>query len=376
MSALAADRARIADAEAQILDLRRSIRHLRDRLDSYKYPVLTLPNEIISEIFTHFLPVYPICPPLCGPLSPNRLTEICRKWRDIALATPRLWRAVCIHDIEDDVFARQIAMVKAWLSRSGSCPLSVRMDKDAIDPVQPAQELLNVIVPYRARWEHAKLVIDSLSYLPILEGPMPFLRQLYLRVDGVLGMSPAISVRQAPLLRAVTLTDFEYPTAFLPWSQLTSLTLIATTPTHCWPILQQSANLVHCELVIYGDGVPQPPVTIPRLESLIFWVFDPLDPLTQRLDTFVVPALRTLQIPEELLGMVPIQSLTSFIAKSGCKLQEVRITGKRGVKKRLYRKLLPSVPKFVFNGSSLYDHEESDAGYSDVESHSCSDSDE
>ncbi|KAJ6602791.1 hypothetical protein DFH09DRAFT_1125520 [Mycena vulgaris] len=373
MSTLAADRARIAAAEAQILDLQRSIRHLRDRLDSYKYPVLTLPNEIISEIFIHFLPAYPLCPPLCGSLSPNLLTQICRKWRDVALATPQLWRAVSIRHMGNDVFARQIDMVAAWLNRSGSCALSIRMDEDAI-PVLPVDEVLDLIVPHCARWEHAKLVIDSVSYLPFLEGPMPFLRQLYLRVDGVLETSPAISVRQAPLLRAVTLTDFEYPTAFLPWSQLTSLTLIATTPTDCWPILQQSANLVHCELIICGDDVPQPPVTIPRLESLIFWVFDPNDPLTQHLDTFVVPALRTLQIPEDFLGFQPIQSLTSFIAKSGCKLQEVRIPGLRNVKERLYCRLLPSVHKFVFNGSDLY--EESDAGHSDVEIDFGSDSDE
>ncbi|KAJ6602792.1 hypothetical protein DFH09DRAFT_1125523 [Mycena vulgaris] len=379
MSVLAADRARITAAEAQILDLQRSIHQLRARLDSYKYPVLTLPNEIVSEIFIHFLPVYPLCPPLCGPLSPNLLTQICRKWRDIALATPQLWRAVCIRNMGNDAFGRQIEMVESWLNRSASCPLSIRMDEDTI-AVLPIDDVLDVIVPHYARWEHVKLLIDSVSYLPVLEGPMPFLRQLYLTVDGVLQASSAVSVRQAPLLRAVTLDNSAYTTSFLPnvgflpWSQLTSLTLIVITPTECWPILQQSANLVHCELVIWGDDVPQPPVTIPRLESLVFWAFGGFPPMTQSLDTFIVPALRTLQIPEEFLGMLPVQSLTSFIAKSGCNLQKVRITGGRDVKKRLYRRSLPSVPKFVFNGSCLY--EKSDEGYSDVESDSGSDPDE
>ncbi|KAJ7917678.1 hypothetical protein B0H13DRAFT_2657737, partial [Mycena leptocephala] len=64
---LDADRSRVADISAQILDLERSISALRiektqaqERLDSYKYPVLTLPNEIVSEIFIHFLPPYPL----------------------------------------------------------------------------------------------------------------------------------------------------------------------------------------------------------------------------------------------------------------------------------------------------------------------------
>ncbi|KAJ7020267.1 hypothetical protein C8F04DRAFT_909373, partial [Mycena alexandri] len=67
---------------------------VQEELDSYKYPVLTLPTEIICEIFIHFLPVYPECPPPAGILSPTNLTQICRQWRDIALAIPTLWRAM------------------------------------------------------------------------------------------------------------------------------------------------------------------------------------------------------------------------------------------------------------------------------------------
>ncbi|KAJ7897415.1 hypothetical protein B0H13DRAFT_2521789 [Mycena leptocephala] len=77
LAALDTDRTRVADIEAQILDLERSLSALRDekalvqeRLDAYKYPVLTLPSEIISEIFIHFLPTYPL-PPLIGIFSPS-----------------------------------------------------------------------------------------------------------------------------------------------------------------------------------------------------------------------------------------------------------------------------------------------------------------
>ncbi|KAJ7871612.1 hypothetical protein B0H13DRAFT_2554411 [Mycena leptocephala] len=83
LSGLEADRTRIADLDAQISDLERSLSALREeknlaqeRLDSYKYPVLTLPNEIVSNIFVHFLPAYPEYPPLAGLLSPTLLTHI------------------------------------------------------------------------------------------------------------------------------------------------------------------------------------------------------------------------------------------------------------------------------------------------------------
>jgi hypothetical protein len=98
---LEADRARVADLDAQISHLERSLSALREeknlaqeRLDSYKYPVLTLPNEIVSEIFIHSLPAYPEYPPLTGLHSPTLLTHICRRWREIALGAPALWRAI------------------------------------------------------------------------------------------------------------------------------------------------------------------------------------------------------------------------------------------------------------------------------------------
>ncbi|KAJ7187306.1 hypothetical protein C8R46DRAFT_1342439 [Mycena filopes] len=62
-SSLEADRLLIAQIASLISELAASIRTLRDeqkaaqnRLDSYKYPVLTLPNELVSEIFINFLP--------------------------------------------------------------------------------------------------------------------------------------------------------------------------------------------------------------------------------------------------------------------------------------------------------------------------------
>ncbi|KAJ7704514.1 hypothetical protein B0H17DRAFT_1126834 [Mycena rosella] len=88
----AADRARVERIEAQIQELQHALGALQqekdllqDRLGAYTYPVLTLPNEMVSEIFLHFLPT---CPPIISLHSPSLLGRICRKWRDIALSTP------------------------------------------------------------------------------------------------------------------------------------------------------------------------------------------------------------------------------------------------------------------------------------------------
>ncbi|KAJ7745472.1 hypothetical protein DFH07DRAFT_17623 [Mycena maculata] len=56
------------------------------------FPVLTLPTEITTEIFTCCLPKTPRDPRSCD--APLLLTRICQQWRDIALSTPRLWTTV------------------------------------------------------------------------------------------------------------------------------------------------------------------------------------------------------------------------------------------------------------------------------------------
>jgi hypothetical protein len=102
-AARAADRSRIADIEAQILELERTIsslkeekNSLRDRLATYTYPVLTLPDETVSEIFVHFLPDFPQYPPPIGLLSPYLLCQICREWRHMAFSTPALWSVISL----------------------------------------------------------------------------------------------------------------------------------------------------------------------------------------------------------------------------------------------------------------------------------------
>ncbi|KAJ7859521.1 hypothetical protein B0H14DRAFT_629369 [Mycena olivaceomarginata] len=160
LAALAADRGRIADIEAQILllgyspvDLQSEKQLAQERLDSYTYPVLTLANEIVGEIFVHALPVYPLCPPLTGPGSPTLLAQICYEWREIALSTPTLWRAISLNTSCDEVCDGEVDLCNLWLSRSRCCPLSLDLDEAALGPLR-ATELLSALVQHRARWEH------------------------------------------------------------------------------------------------------------------------------------------------------------------------------------------------------------------------------
>ncbi|KAJ6544000.1 hypothetical protein B0H19DRAFT_293448 [Mycena capillaripes] len=285
--------------------------------------------------------MYPSCPPLTGILSPNILTQICAKWREIALFAPVLWRAI---SLEYD----QLRMVKAWLSRSGNYPLSFQMNEYAWTDIP----ILEALIAHRARWEYVELHIEQSQALTFIEGPLPLLRELEIRVGTTRNEKyPSFAFRQVPNLTTATLWDFDYPAALFPWSQLTSMNLIAKTPSECTAVLKQTSNLVYCELTISSEtGTPEPDIHLPHLETLVFVNFtEESESAAGYLPCFVVPALRRLQLPSDYLGDDPIASLTSFISKSGCNLEEVHITGERSLPKSVYREAFPSIRTISFN---------------------------
>ncbi|KAJ7076637.1 hypothetical protein B0H15DRAFT_577594 [Mycena belliarum] len=360
---LAVDRAYIAETRARILALEQFIASLKaemipvqERLDSYVYPVLSLPNEIVDEIFGHFIPPYPLCPPLRGLLSPMVLTHICHRWREIALTMPSLWRAIELDDHcdEDPI----LEAVECWLKRSRGLPLSIGQARytEGIE-----DRCVETLVLHSARWEHVKLRLFRPSDLDIVTHAMPLIRQLEIRVDST-GVSPPVSYREMPRLRSVTLWDFDYPAGFLPWSQLTSLTLVCKSFAECADVLRDTVNLTHCELAICGDSERQPDVRLEHLQSLVLMPYNlsdwPLpEGMSHYLDTFITPALRMLQVPSDLLRPHPIGALSIFISKAGCRLDSVHVTGTCSVAPHRYRASFPSIKRISFDNINLsYTH--------------------
>jgi hypothetical protein len=93
-------------------------------------------------------------------------------------------------------------------------------------------------------------------------------------------------------------------------------------------------------------------ITLLRLETLIFVLRGYTLTVAGPLDTLIVPALRTLHVPEDLLGASPIETLASFVSKSGCSLREVRITRHHLVPEDAYREAFPSITTLSFEEPS------------------------
>ncbi|KAJ7659759.1 hypothetical protein DFH06DRAFT_1130512 [Mycena polygramma] len=338
----ASDGARKVEAEAQIWQAEFSLQSLKDqgnllqdRLEAYTYPVLTLPNEIVSEIFLNFLPNYPICPPLIGPLSPSRLCHICRKWRDIAIHTPALWRAISWPPHRNSGFnPYPQGVFSAWLERSASCPLSITLVEDGSTYL-----LTRKIIDYCARWEHVEVTFSShasvaTEFFRNTALPLPLLRTLKFRAYS--SSLPTRSFLVASSLRKLEL-EFYAPRdlpMFFPWRQLTVLSVACIDAVECRDVIDQLADIVYCRLILTirsthanVEEIRSPrDLTLSYLETFI--IHHPGGVRWRIFDGLTVPALRRLHVKGSgLMDPDPVGSLASLISRSGCCLRQLCIPG-------------------------------------------------
>ncbi|KAF7376870.1 F-box domain-containing protein [Mycena sanguinolenta] len=326
------DRARLSDLETQILDLECSLSALRteqarvrDRLNDYKYPVLELPNEITSEIFVRFIPVYPVAPPLIGIDSPTTLTHVCRQWRDVALATPMLWSAIKFDDNVYEWTAMRWVFAD-WMKRSQSCGLSISITVN-YDDDKFLKEIL--VDPSTVRWEHLQLEGYADSFLEI-RSSLPMLHSLDLDLDGI--STHEFTFHAAlPRLRTAVLYARSIPAR------------VALGPIDLPHFERGHDERIGPKL----DGVK---VDLPFLESLDLRddAFMEQAATVAFLDSFVAPALSRLDVEEIFLREDPIARLQLLISKSGCRLQEVCIRGLTTTVRDRFGQAFPSIPTFSF----------------------------
>jgi hypothetical protein len=333
--------------DAQILALEQALstarlerQDLQTRLDAYKYPVLTLPIEITSEIFVHFLPPYPERPPAIGLSSPRILGHICRAWREIALSTPLLWRAI---DLVPPTMpsTKALDLLRTWLSRSKNRPLSISL-KSSMRLLEV--DFIQAIISHSERWEHIDLKLPIAS-LRLIGADFPLLRSLTLGPTAYAGEDDSLDTispfSNAPLLKHVALTYTFGPAEIqLSWSQLTSISASNLSPAECAKILQHSAALqeFRCDHLenLTRDLLPVAPLRHLRSLKLGGGMGH-----QELLEVFTTPTLQHLMIPDILDDAVP--NINALILRSHCTLTSLRIvyTHKADV---IYHAAFPSIP--------------------------------
>ncbi|KAK7442983.1 hypothetical protein VKT23_015927 [Stygiomarasmius scandens] len=109
-----------------------------------------IPSEILSEIFLHCLPTehHPIRSVHGAPLL---LTRVCKRWREVAFATPKLWSSIHISlpriylgDVYTTVERRKNGVAK-WLYRANRLPASLSFYTCAQPRSSPLGHAVNII---------------------------------------------------------------------------------------------------------------------------------------------------------------------------------------------------------------------------------------
>ncbi|KAJ7030003.1 hypothetical protein C8F04DRAFT_1114995 [Mycena alexandri] len=240
------------------------------------YPVLTLPTEITSEIFIWCLP--PTVPELDsefknGPhssLAPLLVLWVCRKWRAIALSTPRLWTYLHLNLGEEMLESEVETLINDWFCRAASCPLTFSVRGWHRMHAYAAEVVSNAVRRYAPQLQSVCLQLESTHFRRMgLEGigPLKFtiLENLAISLPfmGDTGNARALEIfSDAPRLRQVSLAYRAVPSMFLlPYSQLLKLTCQATGD-ECLALILGAPFLQELTFSAYGADTSSSTVTV------------------------------------------------------------------------------------------------------------------
>ncbi|KAF8154384.1 hypothetical protein K438DRAFT_1778014 [Mycena galopus ATCC 62051] len=226
-------------------------------------PLRRMPNEMLQEIFFWSLPSVQdskYCTRFRIKDSPWILTQICHRWRVLAISTPALWSIVAINYLDyeqENSVLYPLAMVKTQITRAQK--LKVHFHGSEYSNKNPQIEVFKCLATHASSWEELDISLTSalIPFLAGLQDQIPHLRRLSLQwedPDTIHANVEAIHAFQAaPLLNWVNIAyswdaRMRIP-IFLPTTQLTSYRLDGPWKMH-WNILTEALNLREAYIII------------------------------------------------------------------------------------------------------------------------------
>jgi hypothetical protein len=246
-----------------------------------------LAPELLAEIFIHCLPSNHL-PTRSSSEAPLVLLSVCKRWREIAIKTPRLWCGLHVHmpnyPLRNSIMERRVEGVKQWLERSGGdlplslsiyCPRRLRhfvnLGEEVITgrniPPGLATFVHELVEKYSRRWKSLEVMLplDAMSFITSLQPQdMPILQHFSVSHSSFHSFDTDALfefITRIPSLRTLSLNhDFVLERLHVPsisltntLNNLTELYLKPTLPT-CMPankaldILSQTPNLRSCTM--------------------------------------------------------------------------------------------------------------------------------
>lgn len=275
--------------------------------------------------------------------TPWILSQVCGRWRDIALSFPQLWSRVHITGRRDHFLSGALARVQTALARTRSYPLWIEYSETA----DPGAHMWSAILEHCNHWKTINIFVtpEFASRLPGEQHSLPLLESLDFRFTRYLVRGLSIQENAldgfstAPRLRKVSLYGIRSPSCLkLPWSQLTTINLACGTDRDEIQILLKTSDLQRVLLLLDPENdVPLPgPFVQSSLRSVETWGVSPLRYVT-------LPNLEVLSVSHTDTPS-PIPIIHSFISRSQCALRKFHLNGLE-ISENLHRMLLdlPSI---------------------------------
>ncbi|KAJ3501869.1 hypothetical protein NLJ89_g9147 [Agrocybe chaxingu] len=345
----------ISDLDRKIEQLLGTLQQLvRERCDlktkrNYRHDPLVrnLPLELLSRIFVFCQPD----PPMEGSsalyfpllvhslqsrpnLTPITLGSVCRRWREIVQATPRLWTFISINIGRHDM-QTYTPFIDTWLSRSGRLPLTIAIFEskgsepdegflEADEDTDPSG-LIKVVNTLSSRWECLDVSISTSVVLKQLQCDLsgaPGLESLRIRTfpndDSTDYPTFNEGIPFMPSPRNVFLSSMRPDSVFIRWNLVKCVNINHVNPAELLMIFADAANIshVHIRSLTRDRDLPLHPVVHRALRMLKFVTSQNIDDI---LNNLTVPSLQSLHVR----AFSP--SLTSMIARSKPPLTDMTI---------------------------------------------------
>ncbi|KAK7461767.1 hypothetical protein VKT23_008198 [Stygiomarasmius scandens] len=209
-------------------------------------PINSLPSELLILIFeqgahagtsTHLrYPLKPLYPPT-NPSFIQTVTQICHRWRDLALHTSTLWTSPVVTRSSSDV--SNLPSIAYWTKPLTSLDTSLRLSRDLpLDitvntaHMSPRTIIITQLGPHARRWRSLNILIPGLQSLsPLLHSlseidtQMPLLESFSITCTKATGIENFTRLREffppffakCPNLRSITLSRVPMlPISFFP----------------------------------------------------------------------------------------------------------------------------------------------------------------
>jgi F-box-like len=289
-----------------------------------------LPAEILSEIFLRCLPDHFFFQPR-PTAAPLLLCQICAYWRQVALATPKLWVIVSVqgHKQYDSSY---LSLLRSWMERSSDHPIFLHFGAGTEDfpGVETAFELF---LSHSHHWRYLSVSLSDSIAKQLLAYPIPTGCPLTtLRLDAsacsnTQATKIAESLNRFPHLCRVQLSKPNAEFLDTRWTQMTHIWLECyVRGNDCVEILAGCLQLEDfrvAHIAIPANSRLSRDIVLSKLFTLQLTSIG--HTLHSILDRLICPSLRILKlkINDNIRDVYPgvVQSFVDFFTLSECNLE-------------------------------------------------------